>query len=59
MNKNKECKECQYLGDKFSFPMPNNKALQGHYCCSGDCPQYGQDIKLISHPCPFYENIDN
>lgn len=46
------CPDCQYCGDKYSFPMPNdlldvdlgNPLLKRYYCCCGDCGFYGQDI---------------
>lgn len=46
------CCDCQYCGDKYSFPLPNdlidvdpsNSAIKRYYCCCGDCARYGEDI---------------
>lgn len=44
--------ECQYIGDRYSFPNPNpfigmeatNLSTKRFYCCCGDCEQYAEDI---------------
>lgn len=46
------CCDCQYCGDKYSFPQPNeladvdpsNPFIKRYYCCCGDCEHYGDDI---------------
>ncbi len=46
------CCDCQYCGDKYSFPMPNNlievdpnnQLLKRYYCCCGDSDLYEKDI---------------
>lgn len=46
------CTDCQYCGDKHSFPEPNclidvdpgNQFIKHYYCCCGDCDFYEQDI---------------
>ena len=46
------CAGCAYVGDKHSFPEPNdlidvdpgNPWLKHYYCCSGDSALYGKDI---------------
>ena len=46
------CCECQFCGDKYSFPEPNdliemdpeNPLLKHFYCCCGDCDLYEKDI---------------
>ena len=46
------CCDCQYCGDKYSFPMPNdlieadpnNHLLKRYYCCCGDSDLYKKDI---------------
>lgn len=46
------CTECQYCGDKYSFPIPNdlldtdrdNPFIKRFYCCCGDCDWYSRDI---------------
>ena len=46
------CCDCQFCGDKYSFPEPNdliymdpeNPMLKHFYCCCGDCNLYGKDI---------------
>ncbi len=44
------CRRCQYLGDKYSFPLPNNlleadaQNQKKFYCCCGDCTLYGLDV---------------
>ena len=60
------CPDCQYCGDKYSFPMPNdlleadpeNPLLKRFYCCCGDCYLYGQDItrKAITS-CECFEGL--
>ena len=60
------CCDCGYLGDKYSFPMPNdllgadenNPALKRYYCCNGDCSLYKKDVSVmgIEH-CRYFEEI--
>jgi hypothetical protein len=46
------CCDCQYCGDKYSFPEPNdlvdidpkNPLIKHYYCCCGDCEKYEEDI---------------
>lgn len=46
------CCDCQYCGDKYSFPIPNefvdvdaeNPLVKHYYCCCGDSSFYRQDI---------------
>jgi hypothetical protein len=46
------CCGCQYLGDKYSFPRPNdfvgidlgNPCFKHYYCCCGDCERYREDV---------------
>ena len=46
------CCDCQYIGDKYSFPLPNDMVLidqdnpfvKRFYCCNGDCKWYTKDI---------------
>lgn len=46
------CHQCQYIGDKHSFPMPNNligidpnnPTIKHFYCCCGDSECYGEDV---------------
>lgn len=46
------CSECQYCGDKYSFPIPNelldtdpeNPITKRYYCCCGDSELYREDI---------------
>lgn len=56
------CTSCEYLGDKFSFPLPNslvdvdpqNPLIKHYYCCCGDCERYGKDItaqNITDCPC--------
>lgn len=49
------CCDCQYLGDKYSFPQPNdivdvdknNEFIKHFYCCCGDCDMYEKDITAL------------
>ena len=60
------CCECQYCGDKHSFPMPNdllevypeNPLLKVLYCCCGDCDLYGKEVtKLGLTECKCFEEL--
>lgn len=60
------CPDCQYLGDKHSFPEPNdlldvepgNPFIKRYYCCCGDCELYGQDVTGMGiKTCEFFEEI--
>lgn len=66
MKDNILCCDCQYCGDKYSFPLPNNLVdvdsanplLKHHYCCSGDCELYEQDIiNLGITQCNSFEKL--
>lgn len=62
-----QCADCAYLGDKYSFSLPNslpdlyesNPALKHYYCCCGDCDEYEKDVtpKMIQD-CKCFEDID-
>ncbi len=60
------CCDCQYCGDKYSFPLPNNLTyvdsvnplLKCYYCCNGDCELYGQDITSLGiTQCDNFEEL--
>ena len=60
------CCDCQYLGDKSSFPLPNdlidvdpdNSFLKHYYCCSGDCSLYMKDITNLGiTQCDCFEEL--
>lgn len=60
------CCNCQYCGDKYSFPEPNdllymdpeNPILKHFYCCCGDCDLYGKDITGLGiHECEHFEEL--
>lgn len=60
------CCDCQYCGDKYSFPEPNdllyvdpqNPLLKHFYCCCGDCDLYGTDITGLGlHQCECFEEL--
>ena len=60
------CCDCQYCGDKYSFPEPNdliymdleNPMLKHFYCCCGDCDLYGKDITGLGiHECKHFEAL--
>ena len=60
------CCDCQYCGDKYSFPIPNdllhmdpeNPILKHFYCCCGDCDLYGKDITGLGiHECEHFEEL--
>lgn len=60
------CCDCQYCGDKYSFPEPNdlilmdpeNPILKHFYCCCGDCNLYGKDITGLGiHECEHFEEL--
>ena len=60
------CCDCQYCGDKYSFPMPNgllevypeNLLLKVSYCCCGDCVLYGEDITPLGlTECECFEEL--
>ena len=60
------CTDCQYLGDKYSFPMPNdlidvdekNPMLKHYYCCCGDSDQYQSEISLKKiRECDCFEKL--
>lgn len=61
------CCDCQYVGDKYSFPLPNDKQdidkdnplIKHYYCCCGDCNQYEKDVSIQNiQQCDQYDNID-
>lgn len=60
------CCDCQYCGDKFSFPQPNdllhmdpeNPMLKHFYCCCGACPMYMKDITGLGiYNCEYFEEL--
>ena len=60
------CCDCQFCGDKYSFPEPNdliymdleNPMLKHFYCCCGDCNLYGKDITGLGiHECKHFEEL--
>ena len=60
------CADCQYLCDKYSFPMPNNKEdvfkdnpwMKHYYCCCGDSRFYGEDItSKKAFTCECFEEL--
>lgn len=60
------CWSCQYCGDKYSFPLPNellgidknNPRRKHHYCCRGDCERYRQDITYLEiESCECFEEL--
>lgn len=66
MERNILCCDCQYCGDKFSFPLPNNliyedvanPLLKHYYCCCGDCEFYGKDITSLGiSQCNNFEEL--
>lgn len=66
MKENILCCDCQYCGDKHSFPLPNNLVdvdsanplLKHYYCCSGDCELYEQDITNLGiTQCNSFEEL--
>lgn len=61
-----KCADCCYLGDKYSFPLPNNKIdldantpfLKHYYCCCGDSERYNDDVtNEIVSDCDCFEGI--
>ena len=60
------CGRCQYCGDKYSFPEPNdllefdpdNPLLKHIYCCCGDCDLYGKDITNLGiYECKHFNEL--
>ena len=60
------CCDCQYCGDKYSFPLPNNKIevdpenplLKHFYCCCGDCELYEHDVTPLGiRTCGHFEKL--
>lgn len=58
------CTECANLGDKFSFPLPNNLIdmdvenpfIKHYYCCCGDCDMYKKDITgILIKNCEWFQ----
>lgn len=49
------CCDCQYCGDKYSFPLPNDlmendpgdSSMKHYYCCCGDSELYSKDITSL------------
>ena len=61
-----KCVDYCYRGDKYSFPLPNNKTdiddknpfLKHYYCCCGDSDKYECDVtndKILD--CCCFEEI--
>lgn len=66
MTKTTICCDCQYLGDKYSFPLPNdltdvdpdNPRIKHYYCCCGDSKLYGKDVTgLMITECSSFEEL--
>lgn len=46
------CRRCAYIGDKYSFPMPNDlpavdaadPTVKCLFCCCGDYTLYGKEV---------------
>lgn len=60
------CCNCQYCGDKYSFPLPNdmlevdkeNPLLKAFYCCNGDCQLYEKRIDTLGiMGCKYFEEL--
>lgn len=60
------CCGCQYCGDKYSWPLPNDKIdtdpdnpwLKHYYCNCGDCDRYDQDVTGLGiEKCDCFEEI--
>lgn len=60
------CCDCQYCGDKYSFPLPNdlievdseNPFIKHYYCCCGDSEFYGKDITNLGFTkCDSFEEL--
>ncbi|MCI9505754.1 MAG: hypothetical protein HFF62_04070 [Oscillospiraceae bacterium] len=60
------CCDCQFCGDKHSFPEPNdlveidpeNPLLKHFYCCCGDCELYEKDITGLGiQECEHFEEL--
>lgn len=60
------CCDCQFCGDKFSFPEPNdliemdpeNPLLKHFYCCCGDSEHYMEDITVLDiQECEHFEEL--
>ena len=63
-----QCADCAYLGDKYSFPLPNEleDTEHGHplpkryYCCCGDSPNYQKCVSstMVVQSCEHFESVD-
>lgn len=60
------CSDCQYCGDKYSFPLPNdlididdkNPLIKHYYCCCGDCELYRKDITSLGiKVCKYFDEL--
>lgn len=59
------CSDCQYCGDKYSFPLPNNlidvepnNPFLKHYYCCGDSALYEKDITDLGiTECTVFEEL--
>ena len=60
------CCRCQYCGDKYSFPEPNdliymdpvNPMLKHLYCCCGDCELFEKDITSLGRQeCEHFKEL--
>lgn len=60
------CCDCQFCGDKHSFPEPNDliemdpehPMLKHFYCCCGDCDLYEKDITALGiRECEYFEEL--
>ncbi|RKI66759.1 hypothetical protein D7V91_11700 [bacterium 1xD42-67] len=60
------CCDCQFCGDKYSFPTPNDllymdpkdPLIKHFYCCCGDCELYEKDITGLGiQECEHFEEL--
>lgn len=60
------CCDCQYCGDKYSFPIPNdlmevdpkNHLIKHYYCCCRDSELYEKNITNLGlTECNFFEEL--
>lgn len=53
------CRDCAYIGDSKSFPVPNDLVPGKLYCCCGDSDLYGKETQESEVNCNCYENCDS
>lgn len=60
------CADCVFCGDKYSFPLPNDKLdadpgnplLKRYYCTCEDSEMYGKDITALGpHECIQFQMV--